>query len=331
MWFRIETRLLRLRQFAGLDVYWFGADRSGDRGRARRIVQRAGAARLARRRTRWRCSQAGPDRAVVCHAADTRRACDGARACPSPAPPDLEGDLTPEPFHTPGQKTIADLARFTGQPESMQMKSLVLVADGKPVLVMLRGDHQLSEAKFAAKCGRRTFRQATAEELVSWFGASAGSLGPVGVKPCRSGWIARSRAGATWSAAPIATTTICGTSRPARTSRRSSCDLREAAAGDACAGCAARRSNLRNAVELARIRRRRRELSLDRLLTTAVEPSNDKDGMILPAAIAPFDVIVTAPVDPAPNACIGDWRRPESTCCSTIATSVRASNSRTRT
>ena len=35
------------------------------------------------------------------------------------------------------------------------MKSLVLVAGGKPVLVMLRGDHQLSETKFAAKVGGR--------------------------------------------------------------------------------------------------------------------------------------------------------------------------------
>ena len=57
--------------------------------------------------------------------------------------------MTPEEFHTPGRKTIAEVAEFTGLPETSQMKSLVLVADGKPVLVMLRGDHQLSEAKLA--------------------------------------------------------------------------------------------------------------------------------------------------------------------------------------
>ena len=61
------------------------------------------------------------------------------------------------------------------------MKSLVLVADGKPVLVMLRGDHQLSETKFAAKAGVAEFRQAQPDEIRDWFGAEAGSLGPVGV------------------------------------------------------------------------------------------------------------------------------------------------------
>ncbi len=34
------------------------------------------------------------------------------------------------------------------------MKSLVMVADGKPVLALLRGDHQLSETKFASGWGR---------------------------------------------------------------------------------------------------------------------------------------------------------------------------------
>jgi prolyl-tRNA synthetase len=59
-----------------------------------------------------------------------------ARTTPAPpALPDPSGDLTPEPFHTPGQKSIADIARFTGLPETSQMKSLVLVADTKPYLV----------------------------------------------------------------------------------------------------------------------------------------------------------------------------------------------------
>ena len=62
------------------------------------------------------------------------------------------------------------------------MKSLVMVADGKPVLALLRGDHQLSETKFA-RGGRRPGIPpgASATEIREWFGAEAGSLGPVGV------------------------------------------------------------------------------------------------------------------------------------------------------
>src|ERR1035438_3988019 len=79
--------------------------------------------------------------------------------------------LRPAEFHTPGRKTIADVAEFTGLPETSQMKSLVLVAAGKPVLVMLRGDHQLSETKFAAKMGVAEFRPAQPDEIRQWFGA----------------------------------------------------------------------------------------------------------------------------------------------------------------
>src|SRR5262249_30519351 len=155
-----------------------------------------------------------------------------ATGVPVPSLPDIPGDLMPEPFHTPGQKTIADLARFTGQPESMQMKSLVLVASGKPVLVMLRGDHQLSEAKFAARSGDPKFRQATAEELVKWFGASAGSLGPVGVNSMPV-WMD--------SALECRRNMVCGANRddyhlrhvtPGEDFAAEAADLREAAAGD---------------------------------------------------------------------------------------------------
>ncbi|HEY3835671.1 MAG TPA: YbaK/EbsC family protein, partial [Bryobacteraceae bacterium] len=67
-----------------------------------------------------------------------------------PAAPD-PGDgapLTPERFHTPNRKTIADLVEFTGLPATSQIKSLVQVdSNGKPYLVLVRGDHQLSRPK----------------------------------------------------------------------------------------------------------------------------------------------------------------------------------------
>ncbi len=89
---------------------------------------------------------------------------------------DPDGDLTPEEFHTPNVKTIIELARFTGLPETSQMKSVVMVADGEPVLVLLRGDHQLDPAKLATEV-----RAARPEEIRQWFGADGGSLGPIGV------------------------------------------------------------------------------------------------------------------------------------------------------
>ena len=108
-----------------------------------------------------------------------------ARATP-PSIADPEGDLAPEPFHTPGRKTIADVADFTGLPETSQMKSLVLVADGKPVLALVRGDHSLNEAKFAhCACKPPNSGPRTPMRFAEWFGADAGSLGPVGVQNMR--------------------------------------------------------------------------------------------------------------------------------------------------
>ena len=117
--------------------------------------------------------------------ADTRRRWNGPKPLPQITAQDPVGELAPEAFHTPDRKTITQVAEFTGLPESAQMKSLVLVANGAPVLVMVRGDHQLSEAKFAAVTGDRRFRAARSDELFEWFGAAAGSLGPVGVRTCR--------------------------------------------------------------------------------------------------------------------------------------------------
>src|SRR5439155_22451574 len=92
-----------------------------------------------------------------------------------------EGALAPEKFHTPSRKTILEVAEFTTLPQTSQMKSLVMVADGKPVLVLLRGDHQLSETKFASAMGAAEVRPAHPHEIREWFRADAGSLGPVGM------------------------------------------------------------------------------------------------------------------------------------------------------
>src|SRR5579859_4461255 len=57
-----------------------------------------------------------------------------------------------------------------------------MVVDGKPLLALLRGDHQLNETQFGSAAGDPGFRPARPEEIKEWFGADAGSLGPVGVK-----------------------------------------------------------------------------------------------------------------------------------------------------
>jgi prolyl-tRNA synthetase len=85
-----------------------------------------------------------------------------------------------EKFATPGVVTIEALSKAPySVPANRQIKTLVFIADSKPVIVLIRGDDQLNETKFAAKIGAVAARPATVEEIVQLLGAKPGSLGAV--------------------------------------------------------------------------------------------------------------------------------------------------------
>src|SRR5579863_2545652 len=212
---------------------------------------------------------------------------------------DPPGDLAPEEFHTPGQKTIADIAAFTGLPETSQMKSLVMVAGGEPVLALVRGDHQLSESKCAAVLGASDIRPARAEEIRDLFGADAGSLGPVGITKVRI----------------IADQALRGRRNMIAGANKNDYHLRHVTPGK---DCEAEFLDLRekDGGELARLLRLsahlpdlhvtsekgrdvtpaagRYSLHLERILEAAAEQHRDQDGLVLPSSIAPFSVVITS-------------------------------------
>ncbi len=88
--------------------------------------------------------------------------------------------------HTPGVKTCESLATFLSLPLSQTVKSIVVVTEpaDQPVevhLLMIRGDHELNEVKLGKLPGFDTgFRLANEDEILNHFGATPGSLGPVG-------------------------------------------------------------------------------------------------------------------------------------------------------
>ena len=87
-----------------------------------------------------------------------------------------------EEFATPDVKTIEDLA---GAPYHVaaeaQVKTLVFIAEDKPVIALMRGDDEANEAKLALAFGTPIFRPAEAEEINEALGAHPGSLGAVNV------------------------------------------------------------------------------------------------------------------------------------------------------
>jgi prolyl-tRNA synthetase len=76
--------------------------------------------------------------------------------------------------------TIEDVAKLLGVDDAATSKAMPVVADGRVVLGLVRGDDRLDEVKMVEALGE-AFRPATEEEIRDAFGADPGSIGPVGV------------------------------------------------------------------------------------------------------------------------------------------------------
>ncbi|HEX9050881.1 MAG TPA: proline--tRNA ligase [Anaeromyxobacter sp.] len=209
VWYQIQTKfrdeprpksgLLRVRQFTMKDAYSFDVDRAGldrsyeDERRAyERIFTRCGLEYVAVQAHSGAMggsessefmvrTDAGEDLVAACprcrYAANTETARSKGPAAPAQGGERLDA---PRKFPTPGVRTIDALAaKPYGRPGAMQLKTLVYVADEKPVLAVVRGDDDLNEAKLQTATGAQTVRPAHPEEIRPLMGADAGSLGAV--------------------------------------------------------------------------------------------------------------------------------------------------------
>lgn len=224
IWYQIQTKfrdeprpksgLLRVRQFTMKDAYSFDIDRAGlDKSFDlhdvvyRRIFKRCGLEFVAveadsgsmggsQSQEFMVYSDAGEDLVASCgkcsYAANLEKATSRLEPVEELAP---TPSGTREKVHTPGTKTIDDVAAFLNTPVNNNMKSLAYVltdgvaANGQPVyrplLVLMRGNDQMNEAKLSGAVGGREFRPMVEEEIVKYFGSPAGYLGPVGLKQVR--------------------------------------------------------------------------------------------------------------------------------------------------
>jgi prolyl-tRNA synthetase len=345
LWYQIQTKfrdeprpksgLLRVRQFIMKDSYSFDLDAGGldvsyekhrqaycrifDRCGLNYMVVEADSGAMGGSQSHefMVASDAGEDLVAHCSQCGYAANLEKAVSAPQVAVSDDEDPRPPELIHTPGQKTIAQLAAFLSVPETELMKSVVMVADDTPVLVLLRGDHQLSESKFTGVTGAIAIRPALADEIARWFGAEPGSLGPVGVANMRviaDQALAGRRnltAGANRDDYHLKNVT------PGVDFEPDYFDLRQVSAGEACVNCGAALQVIKT-VEIGHIFKLGYKYSksmglrvlgeggeeitpimgsygigVERILTAAIELFHDADGMALPAAIAPFAVVVT--------------------------------------
>ncbi|UCG15940.1 MAG: proline--tRNA ligase [Phycisphaerales bacterium] len=201
--FRDEARpksgVLRTREFLMKDAYSFHADKvSLDRTYEEmyqaycRIYQRCG---LPYQVVEADSGPIGGDAShefmVVCDAGEDQlvRAADGSsnasleRAAVGPVDdPGCDELQALQEVHTPGLSTIDQVSAFLKcRPEDM-IKTLVYSADGACVVALVRGDHEVNEAKLRRYLGAKSLQLASAKEIEAVTGAAVGYAGPVGLK-----------------------------------------------------------------------------------------------------------------------------------------------------
>jgi prolyl-tRNA synthetase len=368
IWYQIQTKfrdeprpkagLLRVRQFIMKDAYSFDIDPAGLdtsyqklREAYQRIFDRCGLKYMIIEADSGAMggsgseefmvrTPAGEDQIASCdscdYAANVEKATSKLAAVDDLA---SEGDGNPLEVHTPGQKTIEDVARFLGVSPKNKIKTLALMTqetDSKTgkvklraVVLLLRGDHQMNEAKLASAVGGKETRPMEEEEIKTLFRSPAGFLGPLGIDWAKDAKDKKDDrpillvdkalegrknliSGANKEDYHIKNITPGGNFQPTAYA-----DLRAVTAGEPCPKCG---SALRidTAVEIGHIFKLGYKYSdsmgarvldkngkevtpimgsygigIERILTAAIEQSNDENGFWLPASIAPFEIVVS--------------------------------------
>lgn len=83
---------------------------------------------------------------------------------------------------TPNTTTIEELEKFLNVPSTVILKSMIYIADKKPVMALIRADKTFEETKVMNAVGANEIRSAAPAELEDIFGASKGFVGPIGIE-----------------------------------------------------------------------------------------------------------------------------------------------------
>ena len=232
-----------------------------------------------------------------------------------------------EEVATPDARTIEEVAAFLKLPADRFVKSLVYVADGRPVMVCVPGDRDVNDVKLKRLLGAKSVALADFETVLKATGANAGFVGPV--KPADAAL--RIVADVSLKGA---TGRIVGANKEgyhlkdvdlARDTKLSDADFADLVvvqAGDVCPKCG-KPMVIKRGIEVGQVFKLGTKYSaafnatykndkleehvmimgcygvgVSRTLQAVIEQSHDKDGIIWPAAVAPYQVCICL-LDPA--------------------------------
>jgi len=338
--FRDEPRprsgVIRSKEFLMKDAYSFDADLAGlDRSYQameqayHRIFARCGLTILAceadpgvmggiASREFMAPSESGEDRVVQCAACGYAANLEAARCAPRPPSPAPEQSKPLELVKTPGQHTVEQVSRFLKVEPSRLVKTLLYDVEKEQVAVLVRGDHEVNEAKLARVVGSPRFKLSSAQTIERVSGAPLGFTGPVkltGVRLLADQAVAplvNAVAGANQTDAHLINV------NPGRDFTLDAvADLRMVTEQDACPQC---QGALRfvQAIEVGHIFKLGTKytealgavfqdgsgtmrpmimgcygIGINRIVAAAVEQHHDAQGIIWPAALAPFHALIS--------------------------------------
>ncbi len=226
-----------------------------------------------------------------------------------------------EAVATPDARTIDEVAAFMGLAPAAFVKSLVYVADGRPVMVCVPGDRDVNDVKLKRFLGAKTVALADNDTVLRATGANAGFVGPVRPADAALRLVAdQSLKGATGR--------IVGANKDgfhlknvdlARDTALADADYADlviCGAGDLCPTCG-RPMELKRGIEVGQVFKlgtkytdafkavfKTAELKdetmimgcygigVSRTLQAIIEQSHDRDGIVWPAAVAPYQVVI---------------------------------------
>ena len=226
-----------------------------------------------------------------------------------------------EEVATPNAKTIEEVASFLGLPADRFVKSLVYVADGKPVMVCVQGDRDVNEVKLKRFLGAKSVALADFGTVLKATGANAGFVGPVAPADATLKIVAdialkgaKGRiVGANKDDFHLKNVDLA---RDAKIADADYADLVIVKDGDICAKCG-KPMAIKRGIEVGQVFKLGTKYSaafnavykndkleehvmimgcygvgVSRTLQAVIEQSHDKDGIVWPASVAPYQVIV---------------------------------------
>ncbi|MDP8299055.1 MAG: proline--tRNA ligase [Candidatus Tantalella remota] len=227
-----------------------------------------------------------------------------------------EGGSAPEEVSTPGASTVEDVSRFLKVTPADIIKTLIYVADDETVAVLIRGDHEANETKLKNSLKARVFELADEKKVEEITGAAMGFSGPVGlsvkiIADHSVRGMVNAVTGANEKDKHLSNVT------PGKDFDVTEwIDARVITADDVCPKCGGS-ITIKNAIEIGHTFKLGTKYSevlgagfldksgkqrpaimgcygigVNRILASLIETSNDKNGIIWPVSLSPYEVVV---------------------------------------